>query len=212
MATENQIQQLWQDIILLEQRIDYCCRDIVFWDFRVRIRDRQGNIVSEFVDNRTTGITRRGKPFTMTLPIKAVPKYELNTALGAMDQSLYVDGDTTSCFRPDITQVNFIAGLCQLLYRGNSGQYYEMSARKNSFHQIGTRVSTSFYMMTVNVNGQEWSTINFSPGGMVARADDEGNITISSNQVIDSLSGTGSDHDSYGHIFYLDIRDVTLAA
>lgn len=212
MATEAQIQQLWQDIILLEQRIDYCCRDIVFWDFRVRIRDKQGNIISEYLDNRTTGISRRGKPYTMTLPIKAVPKYELQSTVGQIDQSYYVDGDRTSCWRPDITQGNFVAGLCQLLYRGNSGQYYDMSARKNTVHQIGQRHTNSFFVKTVNVNGQEQSSINFLAGSIVARADDDGNITINSNQPIDSVTGSGSDHGAYGHIWYLDLRDVTLEA
>lgn len=207
MATEAQIQQLWQDIILLEQRIDYCCRDIVFWDFRVRIRDKQGNIISEYLDNRTTGISRRGKPYTMTLPIKAVPKYELQSAMPHYDPSFYVDGDITSCYKPDVTASSFVAGLCQLLYRGNSGQYYEMSARKSGNFQIGrTNSSGTFYIKQVNANGQEMSgSVSILAGSVVARADDNGNIIINSNQSISSSS-------AYGHIWYLDLRDVTLEA
>lgn len=66
MATEDQIRQLWIDANDLEQRIDYCCRDIVVWKSYVRVIAESTNIVvSDWLDNVAVGTTRRGVPFTI---------------------------------------------------------------------------------------------------------------------------------------------------
>lgn len=66
MATEDQIRQLWIDANDLEQRIDYCCRDIVVWKSYVRVIAESTNIVvSDWLDNVAVGTTRRGMPFTI---------------------------------------------------------------------------------------------------------------------------------------------------
>ena len=66
MATEDQIRQLWIDANDLEQRIDYCCRDIVVWKSYVRVIAEGTNIVmSDWLDNVAVGTTRRGVPFTI---------------------------------------------------------------------------------------------------------------------------------------------------
>lgn len=210
MATEAQIQQLWQDIIRLEERIDYCCRDIVYWDFRVRIRDKYGNVITDYLDNRTTGIARRGKNFKMTLPIKAVPKYELNQ-LGGSGASSFIDGDNKKCLidgGPD-TAVN---GLCALLYRGDSGQYFDMSTRKTTVAlALGANRSVSFVSYGIDVNGNEITNLNlilssYSLNKYFATADSQGDITVDVQYPIDTVGNV----KHYGRVFYLDIRDVTL--
>lgn len=66
MATEDQIRQLWIDANDLEQRIDYCCRDIVVWKSYVRVIAEGTSIVmSDWLDNVAVGTTRRGMPFTI---------------------------------------------------------------------------------------------------------------------------------------------------
>lgn len=66
MATEDQIRQLWIDANDLEQRIDYCCRDIVVWKSYVRVIAEGTSIVmSDWFDNVAVGTTRRGVPFTV---------------------------------------------------------------------------------------------------------------------------------------------------
>lgn len=129
MATEDQIQQLWQDIIRLEERIDYCCRDIVYWDFRVRILDRNGMVVTDFLKNRATGIMRRGKNFTMEIPLPPVPKYEMELPNGTTIPANFVDNDVKKCINNGIRRA-YINDLCSIYYRGNEGQYYNMSARQ----------------------------------------------------------------------------------
>ena len=209
MATENQIQQLWQDIVRLEERIDYCCRDIVFWDFRIRIRDKHGNIVTDFLENRTTGITRRGKNFVMTLPIKAIPKYELNTQTSSYSAANHIDEDVNKCFKPDYTSADLITGLCNLLYRGTSGQYYNMSVRQTGKFFIGQQNQYSFFKKEVDVNGTEGTQGGFKVATHFASADTDGNISISVGEPINLWGGSTK---SYGRIYYLDLRDVTLGS
>lgn len=209
MATEAQIQQLWQDIIRLEERIDYCCRDIVYWDFRVRIRDKYGNVMSDFLDNRTTGIARRGKNFKMTLPIKAVPKYEVNLS-GSTFSSNYIDGDTKKCVK-DGSNLTSVNGLCSLLYRGSSGQYFDMSTRKTDGGLAVGNDSSSFVARPIDVNGNEISSVNmlnstYAQNKYFASANSEGDITIDCMNPIGSIGST----KHYGRVFYLDVRDVTL--
>lgn len=210
MATEAQIQQLWQDIIRLEERIDYCCRDIVYWDFRVCIRNKHGNVISDYLDNRTTGITRRGKNFKMTLPIKAVPKYELNQA-GNSNASHFIDGNTKKCL-VNGTGSTAVNGLCALLYRGDSGQYFDMSTRKTTVAlALGASSSASFVSYGIDVNGNEITTPNlisssYSLNKYFATADSQGDITVDVQYPIDAVGNV----KHYGRIFYLDVRDVTL--
>lgn len=211
MATEAQIQQLWQDIILLEERIDYCCRDIVYWDFRVRIRNKYGNIMSDFLDNRTTGIARRGKNFKMTLPIKAIPKYEMNQA-GSDASSYFIDGNNKKCLI-DGGVSTAINGLCSLLYRGDSGQYFDLSERKTTGAlAVGTNSAVnSFFARAIDVDGNEIPNVNmlqrgYSQNLYFATTDNQNNIIVDCQYPIDSTSTT----KHYGRVFYLDIRDVTL--
>ena len=66
MATEDQVQQLSQDIADLEKRNDYCCRDIVVWRSYVRVvAENTGIVISDWLDNYATGTSRRGRPFTV---------------------------------------------------------------------------------------------------------------------------------------------------
>lgn len=192
MATEDQIQQLWQDIIRLEERIDYCCRDIVYWDFRVEIRDKYGNLISEQLENRTTGITRRGKNFIMKLPIKAIPKYEnhpINTACVS---------DSSG------------ANLCEYLWRGTTGEYYEMSDRKaSSFAVIFPNYKD------INANGVLTTATAYpKTNSYHAYTDDENNLYIEVREVIGSTSirsyPSGEPTVPFGRLFVLELRDVTL--
>lgn len=205
MATEAQIQQLWQDIITLEQRIDYCCRDIVYWDIQVRIRDKYGNIITDYLDNRTTGIARRGKNFTMTFPLKAVPKYEQEKSAGIAPE-YFVDGDRTACVLNGI--YTLIHNFCSLLYRGNSGQYFEMSNRKTV---LGLAVGAYFnYTIDVKEIMADGTERDPSSGAYVnklfAEISGQDDITIKSFWPIDSI-GT---EKTYGRVFRFDFRDVTL--
>lgn len=66
MATEAQIKALWEDINVLEQRVDYCCRDIVVWKTYTRIiAEDSGIVISDWLENAVMGTTRRGVPFTV---------------------------------------------------------------------------------------------------------------------------------------------------
>lgn len=227
MATENQIQQLWQDIIRLEERIDYCCRDIVYWDFQVRIRDKYGNIITDYLENRTTGIARRGKNFVMRLPIKAVPKYEVNSVTSGQGSDIFVDRNSKNCVK-DGVGATFANGLCSLLYRGTSGQYYEMSNRKSEgvlavgIQRVGNQANLSVQVRMVDVNGNEgtfYPTIEGStqlqPNLHFATADEEGNIDIQCYFPIPARASTfasGDNRVAYGRIYRLDLRDVTLGS
>lgn len=225
MATEDQIQQLWQDIIRLEERIDYCCRDIVFWDFRVRIRDKYGNIITDYLENRTTGIARRGKNFVMRLPIKAVPKYEAE--IQGTSGPTYVDNDPKKCLT-DGQSYTFANGLCSLLYRGSSGQYYDMSNRKNGnylgvgLQKGGIQTSSPVQVVMVDVDGNQGTYYplpdginDIRPNWHFATADEEGNIDIQCYFPIGfglSKFTGGSSRLPYGRIYRIDLRDVTLGS
>lgn len=223
MATEDQIQQLWQDIIDLEERIDYCCRDIVFWDFRVRVRDKYGNIVSDYLQNRTTGIMRRGKNFVMTLPISAIPKYEGATAFTSTGTN--VDGDY-SCYTP-VQRSRPFHDICGLIYRGKSGEYYEMSQRKTT-NGLDPNGPGAFSVYHVDADG------NVSPYNMINTSSTSGEGSyipgsthfayVGENDVLymsvyypipeaNVRWATGSSPETrkpYGRIYQLDVRDVTL--
>lgn len=215
MATEAQIQQLWQDIIRLEERIDYCCRDIVFWDVQVRIRDRFGNIVSDFLENRTTGITRRGKKFTMTFPLKAIPKYENETSRPFYPGD-YASDDTNRLGCIISGRSNTIENMCGLFYRGTSGQYYEMSQRKTTSGiipgttQQGNPTQVSVYPGVYNV-GLDGSENNISTSITAnthfAYADQDNTVTINVLLPITTSSGTKK---AAGRIYRFDWRDVSL--
>lgn len=219
MATEAQIQQLWQDIITLEQRIDYCCRDIVYWDIQVRIRDKYGNIVTDYLDNRTTGITRRGKNFTMTFPLKAIPKYESQTSNGT-NANYFPGGDITACIYNG-TSYTLYNDLCSLLYRGNEGQYYEMSQRKTTGGLGIGIVSASQNGTNILADGSEYSRI-FSNSGNVnhqnkhfTSVDGDGNISILCNLPIDNAlvdSVRDNNTKAYGRVYRFDLRDVTIGS
>lgn len=80
MATEDQVQQLWNDSRTLEERIDFCCRPALLWEFRVQIYNTRYQLVSPYNDNVTSGIARQGKWFTMHLPIKGKKWWDYSTA------------------------------------------------------------------------------------------------------------------------------------
>ena len=222
MATEDQIQQLWQDIVRLEERIDYCCRDIVFWDFRVRINDKNGNLISDYLANRTTGIMRRGKNFTMKLPIKAVPKYE--------SQHTFNAGSSTTCLADGSSRYLPINGLCSILYRGTEGEYYDMSVRKNGYVlpgnvNIGSTSTVSnppsninFTAVSVDINGNIGNYPFISNNNAVlnthfARVDENNDIYMDVYQSVNQpvvIMRDGNPALPYGRIYYLNLRDVTL--
>lgn len=212
MATEDQIQQLWQDIIRLEERIDYCCRDIVFWDIQVQVRDRYGNVITDFLENRTTGITRRGKNFTMKFPLKAVPKYEANVSW-VVNDPYYVNNDRTACIKNGGDGGNYalIADFCSLLYRGNSGQYFDMSTRKTTTGlAVGTMGgSDNILIREIKEDGSE---INIASSGyynkFFAEVNSDNDIIINSYWPIDTVGGT----KTYGRTFKFTLWDVTLGA
>ena len=211
MATEDQIQQLWQDIIRLEERIDYCCRDIVFWDIQIRIKDRYGNVITDFLENRTTGIARRGKNFTMRFPLKAVPKYEIDRSIGTQNQ-YFVDGDPTSCIKNGEAGGNkaFIADFCSLLYRGNSGEYFDMSTRKTTnFLAVGIYGNAdNITVQEVGETGNILSPVaNAYYNKLFARTNDDNDILIDSYWPIDVASASTK---SYGRIIKFTLWDVTL--
>lgn len=83
MATEDQISQLYSDIVAAEQRRDYCCRDIIVWEAHVQIvrlntnaitaegvPSSGGVVIETFEDNIAVGTTRRGLSHTVTFPVK----------------------------------------------------------------------------------------------------------------------------------------------
>lgn len=215
MATEAQIQQLWQDIIRLEERIDYCCRDIVYWDIQVRIRDRFGNIISDYLENRTTGIARRGKNFTMTFPLAAAPKYEnYSTRAYSSDDYASDDTDHIKCYvagRPSMVE-----NMCGLFYRGTSGQYYEMSQRKTTASiavgtlQSGNIAGSAPYAGVYNVlNDGAESNIsnNIAASTHFAYAAQDGTVTIN---VVLPITQASSTNKYAGRIYRFDWRDVSL--
>lgn len=239
MATEDQIQQLWQDIIRLEERIDYCCRDIVYWDFRVRILDRNGMIVSDFLENRATGIMRRGKNFTMEIPLPPVAKYEMERANGAGTASNFVDNDPKKCIKNGIKQA-YINDLCSIYYRGSEGQYYDMSARQSTgglgfvSPGAGTTGTGSMDCYEVDANGVIGS-VNLFRSGSGRNSDDSiapgysstngfevnthwarvenGKVFVDvSVPIAEKTSHTGitSYAKTYGRIYRMTVRDVTL--
>ena len=83
MATEDQIAQLYRDIVRNEKRRDECCRDIFVWEARVQVvrmntfrlnstfgyLEGGGVVISSFDDNVNVGIGRRGLPYTVTFPL-----------------------------------------------------------------------------------------------------------------------------------------------
>lgn len=238
MATEDQIQQLWQDIIRLEERIDYCCRDIVYWDFRVLIFDRNGMVVSDFLENRATGIMRRGKNFTMEIPLPPVAKYEMEIANGTATPANFVDNDVKKCVKNGIG-ATYINDLCSIYYRGSEGQYYDMSARQSTgglgFVSPGSGSSGSGSMSCyeVNANGvigsvnlfrtgtgrnsdnslaPGYSQNGFSVNTHWARVED-GKVLVDVYAPIaekTSHTGTANYAKTYGRIYRMTVRDVTL--
>lgn len=215
MATEAQIQQLWQDIIRLEERIDYCCRDIVFWDVQVRIRDKFGNIITDFLENRSTGIARRGKNFTMTFPIKAAAKYENHWAR-VNNSNDYAPDDTNRVGCYVAGRNSQIENMCGLFYRGTSGQYYEMSERKTTgMIAVGatniTATGSAPFAGVFRVDlatGNEINYYNALPGNThFAYAAQDGTVTINVLHPITTASG---DAKASGRIYRFDWRDVTL--
>lgn len=205
MATEDQIQQLWQDIIRLEERIDYCCRDIVYWDCQVQIRDKYGNIVSGYLENRTTGITRRGKNFIMTFPLKAVTKYESNTPVN-ISANDFIDNNRLLCFS-DSPYDYIIKGICPLLYRGTEGQYFDMSARKTTEGLAMFYENYNLWIEHVTEDGsiQPYSS-NITNMTHFATKDTNNDISIQVNYPIDTISNV----KMYGRIYKFDVRDVTI--
>lgn len=205
MATEDQIQQLWQDIIRLEERIDYCCRDIVYWDCQVQIRDKYGNIVSGYLENRTTGITRRGKNFVMTFPLKAVAKYE-NNFLNNLNANNFIDNNNLLCFKNDVTDY-VIKGICPLLYRGTEGQYFNMSDRKTTAGLAMFYRGNGLTIENVTENGSiQPHATSITNMTHFASKDTNDNIFIQVNYPIDTVANT----KMYGRIYKFDVRDVTI--
>ncbi len=86
MVTEQQLQETWQRIYDDEQLIDRCCRDIILWEAHVQVvrlntnslggtapnnyYNSGGVVVSDFDENVTVGIMRRGMKYTVTFPLK----------------------------------------------------------------------------------------------------------------------------------------------
>ena len=83
MATEQQISELYQDIVAAEKQRDYCCRDIIVWETHTQIVRMNTNaindygilysggvVVSDFDMNVNIGVMRRGLDYTVTFPIK----------------------------------------------------------------------------------------------------------------------------------------------
>lgn len=84
MATEDQISQLYADIVRNEKRRDECCRDIIIWEAHVQIVRMNtlnidatrntlmggGSVISTFDENVSVGTARRGLSYTVTFPIK----------------------------------------------------------------------------------------------------------------------------------------------
>lgn len=82
MATEDQISQLYADIVRNEKRFDECCRDIIIWEARtqvVRMNKYEfnsnyglmggGAVISTFEDNVSVGTARKGLPYTVKFPL-----------------------------------------------------------------------------------------------------------------------------------------------
>lgn len=229
MATEDQIQQLWQDIIQLEERIDYCCRDIVFWDFRVRVRDKFGNIMSDYLENRRTGIMRRGKNYIMEIPMEPVPKYEVeSTGAPSIATSWFVDGNRKKCILNGYSGayggLTIINDLCSIIYRGADGEYYEMSNRKTTDYLSYT--GNSLVCHVVDENGNE-GTYNIAGNNSTSNRNaymgmnthfayvENGKIYVRVLYPVSNLesfngSSAADSVKPYGRIYYLDVRDVTL--
>ena len=82
MATEDQISQLYADIVRNEKRRDECCRDIIIWEARVQVVRMNryefnsnyglmggGAVISTFEDNVSVGTARKGLAYTVKFPL-----------------------------------------------------------------------------------------------------------------------------------------------
>lgn len=143
MATEDQIRQLWIDANDLEQRIDYCCRDIVVWKSYVRvIAENTDIVVSDWLDNVAVGTTRRGVPFTVefALPHDSTKFFDDRSANGiaytyGFGISANVPGEATQA------QEAFTNNAIGCAYNNTTGNTYcKYNVANNGFwlREVGT--------------------------------------------------------------------------
>ncbi len=74
MATEGQLLNVANRITDLQNRINYCCNDIVVWKTYVRvIAENTHTVISDWDENVVVGTTRKNNPFTVEfgLPLDA---------------------------------------------------------------------------------------------------------------------------------------------
>lgn len=150
MVTEQQLQDTWQRIYDDEQLIDRCCRDIILWEAHVQVvrlntdiltgtspnkyYSSGGVVVSDFDENVTVGIMRRGMKYTITFPLKwdrntyVTHTAEVDTSTGCnplrytndlqkysqVVQYRYVEGqnkiEVSNCTSSTNNRANFIKG------------------------------------------------------------------------------------------------------
>ena len=66
MATEGQLLDIANRINDLQNRINYCCNDIVTWKTYVRvIAENSNTVMSDWDENVVVGTTRKNNPFTV---------------------------------------------------------------------------------------------------------------------------------------------------
>ena len=92
MATEGQLLTIANRINDLENRINYCCNDIVIWKTYVRIiTEGTSVIISDWNENVVVGTTRKNNPFTVYfgVPLDA-GRYYPNLSLLSRDSMTLV--------------------------------------------------------------------------------------------------------------------------
>lgn len=110
MATEGQLLDIAERINDLQNRINYCCNDIVTWKTYVRIiAEGTHTVISDWDQNIVVGTTRKNNPFTVYF---GVP---FNTRLFYPNASIYKENGTTYEKTPMHVKINLTgkASLCE---------------------------------------------------------------------------------------------------
>lgn len=110
MATEGQLLDIAERINDLQNRINYCCNDIVTWKTYVRIiAEGTHTVVSDWDQNVVVGTTRKNNPFTVYF---GVP---FNTTKFYPNASIYKENGTTYEKTPIHVKINLTgkASLCE---------------------------------------------------------------------------------------------------
>lgn len=191
MATEAQIQELYQDIVAAEQRRDYCCRDIIVWEAHVQVVRMNtlniksptnllqggGAVISDFDENVNIGTMRRGLDYTVTFPLKWNSTLYVARNVAAIDVT-NCEGYGINTIIDDINRkiINYRLVEDNTLAVGNCQATNNNYAR--FWYSKGETISTS-----VN-NNQQGHLINSQNnwGSFVHDIKDDGTVTITDHR------------------------------